>query len=110
MEQNLQSGNLSQNINSIELLTRFVSECKEASQGQDYYPISLCSADILTAVYYYRFFPDVDEFIELAFKSRNNYFHLQWVRSMWNKLSKMSEAEVSNLVIKQITTVANSPE
>ena len=98
------------NIDSFQLLSRFVGECKELANGLDYYPHSLCSADIITAVYYYRVFPDADTFIEKAFKSSKNYFQLQWVRSMWAKFDDMSNEQLSTLVINQIGSVANLTE
>ena len=97
-------------IDSFQLLSRFVTECKEVSKEHDYYPTPLCSADILTAVYYYRVFPDVTHFIEKIYKNRDNYFQLQWIRNTWNKLSNMNESELSELVIKQISSVTNFTE
>lgn len=97
-------------ISSIQLLSNFVSQCKEITSDSEYYPTALCSADILTAVYYYRMYPDVQYFIENIFKFRNNYFQLQWVRATWSKFSKMTDAELSDLVINQITLVAKLAE
>ena len=110
MDNELQSKNKSLSIDSLELLSRFVSECKETSKKHDYYPTPLCSADILTAIYYFRIFPDINEFLEKIYKCKNNYFQLQWVRSMWQKFNKLNEQEVSELVIKQINSVANFTE
>ena len=97
-------------INSLALLSNFIAQCKKVAKNNDYYPTALCSADILTAVHYYRLYPDVEYFIENVFKFKTNYFQLQWVRSMWSRFSKMSEAELSNLVINQITLVAKLEE
>ena len=97
-------------INSFELLANFVSECKKIVKEDNYYPTTLCSADILTAVYYYRLYPDVEYFIKNVFKFKNNYFQLQWVRSIWDRFSNMTEAELSDLVINQITLVAKLAE
>lgn len=97
-------------IDSFQLLSKFITQCKEISKDHDYYPTPLCSADILTAVYYYRIFPNVNEFIEKIYKSRSNYFQLQWIRSTWQKLSRMNEPELSELVINQISSVANFNE
>ena len=105
-EKNLES----EKINPFELLSNFVSECKKIVREDDYYPTVLCSADILTAVYYYRSYPDVEYFIENIFKFKHNYFQLQWVRSIWARFSKMSDVELSNLVINQITLVAKLGE
>ena len=100
----------SEKINPFELLSNFVSECKEIVKNDDYYPTALCSADILTAVYYYRLYPDVEYFIENIFKYKNNYFQLQWVRSVWSKFKSMTEDELIDLVINQITLVAKLEE
>ena len=97
-------------VNLFELLSGFVSECKKIVKEDDYYPTTLCSADILTAVYYYRMYPDVEYFIENIFKFKHNYFQLQWVRSIWSRFSNMAEAELSELVINQITLVAKLEE
>ncbi len=97
-------------INSFELLLGFVSECKKIVKEDDYYPTVLCSADILTAVYYYRLYPDVEYFIENVFKFKHNYFQLQWVRSIWSRFEKMTDTELSELVINQITLVAKLGE
>ena len=97
-------------IDSFQLLSKFVTQCKEASKEHDYYPTPLCSADILTAVYYYRIFPNVNEFLDKIYKNKNNYFQLQWIRNIWQKMANMSEPELSELVIKQIGSVANFTE
>ena len=100
----------SKKINPFELLSNFVSECKEIVRDDDYYPTALCSADILTAVYYYRLYPDVEYFLENIFKLKQNYFQMQWVRSIWSRFSKMTEAELSEIVINQIMLVAKLAE
>ena len=97
-------------INSFDLLANFVTQCKKIVRNDDYYPTTLCSADILTAVYYYRLYPDVEYFIENIFKFKHNYFQLQWVRTIWTRFSKMADAELSELVINQITLVAKLEE
>ena len=97
-------------INGFELLSNFVTQCKKVTKNDDYYPTALCAADILTAVYYYRLYPDVEYFIENVFKFKHNYFQLQWVRSIWQRFSKMTEPELSDLVINQITLVAKLAE
>ncbi len=97
-------------INSFELLTNFVAQCKKTVRNNDYYPTALCSADILTAVYYYRLYPEVDYFIANVFNFKHNYFQLQWVRSVWSRFNKMTEAELSELVINQIALVAKLEE
>ena len=107
-EKNIESEEIK--VNSFELLSNFVSECKNIVKSDDYYPTTLCSADILTAVYYYRLYPDVEYFIENIFKFKHNYFQLQWVRSVWLRFSKMTDGELSELVINQITLVAKLAE
>ncbi len=97
-------------INPFELLSNFVSECRKIVREDDYYPTVLCSADILTAVYYYRLYPDVEYFLENIFKFKENYFQMQWVRSIWSRFSKMTEVELSEIVINQIMLVAKLAE
>ncbi len=110
MENELPIRNEDIKIDSFELLSNFVSQCKKVLNNNDYYPTALCSADILTAVYYYRQYPDVEYFIKDIFKYKNNYFQLQWVRSTWSKFKSMTEDELSDLVINQITLVAKLEE
>ena len=91
-------------------MTRFIFSCKNiAEKCKEAEPV-ICSADIVTAVYYYRRYPNVNEFINNFFRSTQNYFQLQWLRSTWTTFSKMSEAELSDIVINQIMLVANSEE
>ena len=97
-------------ISSFDLLANFVAQCKNIVRSEDYYPTALCSADILTAVYYYRLYPDVKYFLENIFKFKHNYFQIQWVRSIWQRFAKMTDAELSELVINQITLVAKLGE
>ena len=97
-------------INPFELLSNFVSQCKNIVGGDKYYPTALCSADILTAVYYYRLYPDAQYFLDNIFKLKHNYFQIQWVRSIWQRFAKMTDAELSELVINQITLVAKLGE
>lgn len=97
-------------INSFELLSNFVSECKKIIRDGNDYPTALCSADILTAVYYYRLYPDVEYFLENIFKLKQNYFQMQWVRSIWSRFGKMTDAELSEIVINQIILVAKLTE
>lgn len=89
-------------IDSHELLTRFVFKCKKDER--------VCAADIVSAVYYYRKYPGVNDFITKFLVNNQDYFQIQWVRSTWNKLSQMSQEELSELVINQINLVANSEE
>ncbi len=111
MENNLPIQENTQIIDSMELLTRFLIKCKEELQRDEEKVLVInCSADLVTAVYYYRKYPDVNEFINKYLKNSNNYFHIQWVRATWITFSKMSPEEISNLVINQISAVADSEE
>ncbi len=91
-------------IDSDELINRFIEICKnKVANNKDSQAATLCTADIVTAVYYYRRYPDVNEFISNYLSNTQDYFQLQWVRSTWTALSKISEVELSNIVINQIT-------
>lgn len=97
-------------IDSLELLIRFILMCQnEAKKNELKYSLVSC-IDIVTAVYYYRRYPNVNDFINAYLKENEDYFKLQWVRTTWNNLSKMSEPELSNLVINQISLVAKLQE
>lgn len=89
-------------IDSHELLIRFALKCKKDG--------SVCAADLVTAVYYYRKYPNVTDFITKYLPYNQDYFQIQWVRSSWANFSKMTESEISDLVINQIILVANSEE
>lgn len=108
-QQYIEKGSLS--IDSQELLIRFLLKCKNDSKKNECRTdfISSC-ADIVTATYYYRRYPNVNDFINKYLKEKQNYFHLQWARKTWAKLSEMSESDISNLVINQICMVDNSDE
>ncbi|OGI18696.1 MAG: hypothetical protein A3B68_03375 [Candidatus Melainabacteria bacterium RIFCSPHIGHO2_02_FULL_34_12] len=96
---------------SLELLTRFLIQCKSDTESQsDRKEVVNSSADLVTAVYYYRRYSDVNEFISKYLKNNNDYFHIQWIRTTWDSLSKMSDAQISELVINQITIIANPDE
>ncbi len=98
-------------INTHELLMRFLVKCKidiEKNEPRAGF-ISSC-ADITAAVYYYRLYPDVNEFINKYLKDRNDYMQIQWARKTWASFSQMSEAEISDLVINQIYSVDYSEE
>lgn len=96
-------------IDSFELLIRFLQKCKNdiEKDGPRSDFISAC-ADIVTAVYYFRKHPNVNDFIEKYLKDKENYLQLQWARTTWDKLSKMTNIEISDLVIKQIQIIDNS--
>lgn len=97
-------------IDSMELLSRFVISCKNRAHDKEFKSAALSYADIVTAVYYYRKYPSVDLFISEYLGDIKDYFLLQWVRVTWASLSKMTPLEISDLVINQITLVANSEE
>jgi len=94
-------------IDSGELIIRFIYHCKSFSEKNTNETPLLSFVDIVTAVYYYRKYPNVDDFISKYLKHNKDYFFLQWVRSTWATLSKMTEEEMSNLVINQIAIVAS---
>lgn len=98
-------------IDSYELLIRFLLKCKIDSEKDEPRAkfISSC-ADIVTAIYYYRRYPDVNDFINKYLKSKKNYFHLQWARNTWATLSKLTDTEVTEIVINQISIIDNSDE
>jgi len=98
----------SHSIDSQELLTRFIYSCKKTVKDNGSKSPLLSFADIVTAVYYYRKYPDINQFVVKYLTECQDYFMLQWVRSTWASLDKMSPEEISNLVINQITLVANS--
>ena len=97
-------------IDSSQLLERFIRICEHTPDYNPFKCLVSSSMNILIIVHYFRKYKDVNEFINKYFNYDQDYFHLQWVRAMWNKLSKMSESEISELVINQITLVANSEE
>ena len=108
-EQSLQKNTLE--IDSLELLIRFLIKCKGDAQKNESKSKTITScSDIVAAIYYYRRYPDVTDFIQKYMKSKEDYFQLQWARATWAALSKMSESEISNLVIYQIQLVDNSQE
>ena len=111
MENNLPIQDNKLQIDSMELLTRFLIQCRaDLKKNEDKALIINCCADLVTAVYYYRKYPNVNDFINKYLKNSTDYFHIQWVRTTWASFTKMSEEEVCNLVINQISTVANSDE
>lgn len=105
----IQNNNLT--IDSFELLIRFLQKCKSDSESNENRAsvISSC-ADIIAAAYYYRKFPNVNDFIEKYLKDKEDYFYLQWARSTWAKFSKMTEPGLSEVVINQILTIDNFEE
>ena len=99
-----------QKVDSFELLIRFLHHCKKNIESNQFKSNVLSSADLVTAVYYYRRYPNVNEFIEKFLKDNSDYFQLQWVRSTWTKLSSMTDPEISDLVINQVSLIDNSEE
>ena len=97
-------------VDYLELLTRIILSCNDLSQSDPSKTESIKAADIISAAYYFRRYPDVDDFIEKFLKKHNDYFQLQWIRSAWSKFHKLSEEELSELVIDQICLVANLEE
>ena len=108
MEKEINANNLK--VDSMELLNKFILSCKERAQTSESRSALLSYADIVTAVYYYRMFPDVEEFIQKYLKGCADYFLIQWVRNTWASFEKMSPEEICNLVINQITLVTSSDE
>ena len=98
-------------INLHELLMRFLIKCKNDIEHNEQRAsfISSC-ADIVAAVYYHRQIPDVNDFINKYLKNKNDYLQIQWARKTWETLSRMSEPEISDLVINQIYSVDYSEE
>lgn len=108
MENELQIQRSTLEIDSHELLIRFLLKCKNDVKSNEFRSPILCSADIVTAVYYFRKYPNINDFINKYLMNNHDYFLFQWVRTTWASLSKMSPEELSNLVINQISIVANS--
>ena len=94
-------------IDLQELLFRFIISCQQAVQKNQLKHSLLSSADIVSAVYYYRKYPNVDEFISAYLNNNKDYFKLQWVRSTWITFSNMTNEELSNLVINQLMLGSN---
>ena len=110
MENEIQANKKTLEIDSHELLLRFLLECKDSTSNNEFRKSIIHGADLVTAVFYYRRYPKVEDFIEKYIKGNYDYFLLQWIRSTWDTFSKMSENELSELVINQISTVANLEE
>ena len=111
MEKSLPIKDNTLKIDSLELLIRFIMKCKNEIQNDRARAEFVTScADIVSAVYYYRKFPNVNDFINKYLKDKENYFQLQWTRTTWASLSKMTEHEISDLVINQICFIDNSEE
>lgn len=97
-------------IDYLELLTRIILSCKNHAEKDESKSQILASVDVISAAYYYRRYPNVDDFITRYLKKNNDYFQIQWVRSRWAEFQKMTQTELSNLVINEISLVAKLEE
>lgn len=97
-------------IDSLELLIRFLTICKNESDTTEFKAELDCTVDVVTAVYYFRRYPNVEDFINEHMKNSSNYFQIQWARKIWQEFSQKSQAELSDLAINRISLVANSEE
>lgn len=95
-------------IDNIELLTRFTASSKGLAEQSDMKSSIITSIDVVTAVYYFRQYQSADDFINKFLKGNSDYMLLQWVRVTWDKLHKMSEEDISDLVIKQFDLITNA--
>lgn len=109
MENNLPTKDEVQQIDSNELLLRFIMKCSN-SENDDFSATKSSSANLVSAVYYFRKYPDINDFLSKHLKDNKDYFLIQWTRTTWAKLSSMTEEEISDLVINQICLVDNSEE
>ena len=107
MDNELTLHNNSLDIDSHELLLRFIFSCQNEKKDSELKMSLLSSADIVSAVYYFRKYPNVNDFLEACLKNSNDYFKIQWIRSTWADLEKLNPSGLSDLVIKQISLVAN---
>ena len=92
-------------IDSIELLDRFTKDSKKILELSDMKASISTSIDIVTAVYYFRKYNNVDDFINSCLQHATDYFLLQWVRSTWAKFSSMTDVELSDIVINNVELV-----
>ncbi len=92
-------------VNSMELLARFTHDSKKGLQDSELPSFLVNSVDLITAVYYFRIYPNVNDFINRFLSNNKDYFLLQWVRNTWDKLSGMTQEEISNSVITQVEIV-----
>lgn len=110
MENELSLQKKSLEIDSLELLIRFILMCQNEAKKNELKFSLTSSIDIVTAIYYYRRYPNVNDFINAYLKDNEDYFKLQWIRKTWDDLSKLSEVELSEIVINQISLVAKLEE
>lgn len=90
-------------IDSLELLNRFTDAAKKDAEDSELASSIISSIDIVTAIYYFRMYSSVEDFLQKHLSGSTDYFLLQWVRSTWDRFSKMSEEELSNLCIEQLS-------
>lgn len=110
MEDELHMKDKMERIDSLELLVRFNLDCqKKAKETELKSHLGFCS-DLVSAVYYFRRYPDVEVFINSYLKNSPNYFQIQWVRATWAHLNKLTKEGLSDLVINQISFIANLEE
>ncbi len=96
------------NINSHELLVKYVLASTEDGQNCDGSKKELISAaNTVSSIYYFRKFPNVEDFIRVHLAKCNDYFLIQWVRNTWLELGAMTSEELSELVINKLTSVDN---
>lgn len=97
-------------IDSFELLIRFIITCKNQAEKNESKAYLMKFADIVSAVYYYRKYPNIEDFLRKYMSNGADYFHIRWAREIWSEFSKMSQAQISELVIKKISLVAKSEQ
>ena len=83
-------------IDTLELTIRYALMCEESGG----------CPDLVTAVYYFRRYPNVHDFIndhvKEHFNNTNCESKVQWLKIIWTYLSTLDDTELSNLVIKEI--------
>ena len=111
MDNNLPIQEESLLINSHELLVKFIlAYTNEGKNTADLNKETITCANTVSAIYYFRKFPNVEDFINNHLKINKDYFMIQWIRSTWAKYAAMTSEELSDLVINQLTLVDNSEE
>lgn len=110
MDNEIDTNNKPLAIDSQELLFRFIVSCQNSFEKNSLKYSLLSCADIVSAVHYYRKYPNVNEFINTYVRDKKDYFKIQWIRSTWATFSNMTEEELSNLIINQIILNAGSEE
>ena len=84
-------------IDSLELIVRYALICEESGG----------CPDIVTAIYYFRRYPNVHDFINEHVKEcsgdKNYETKVQWLKIIWTYLSTMGDMELSDLIIKEIS-------